>query len=82
MSEENSTSDIPTETTEESKPTEQQVHHVLNKITHDEDDTSEENSVAEIRPHTMNGEQNNLRENKFLTTNFGVKIKNQKLKCS
>ena len=49
LSEENSTFDIPTETTEESKPAETcQVLTVFNKTTHEKVDSSEENSVIEI----------------------------------
>ena len=58
MSEENSTSDIPMEGTEGSKPAEnedeseaieiQQVHNVLNRTTHGEKHTFDQNSVTEI----------------------------------
>ena len=83
MSEQDSTSDTYTEDTEELKSTEtHQVHNVLNKTTHDETDSSEDEHVAEIVPYKENGEQKNGKDNKVLTTNFEVKIENQKLKCS
>ena len=71
MSEENSTSDIPTETTEESKPTEtSQVLTIFNKTMNHEDDSSEDKSVIEFEQPKENGEQNIGKENKLLTTNF------------
>ena len=77
MSEEDSASDTTADDIEESQSTEiQQVHNVMNKATHDENDTSDENSGIEIEPPTNNGEQNNVQEHKLLTTNFGVKIEN------
>ena len=55
----------------------------MNETTHDEenpseaeDDTSDENSVNEIEPHSVNWDQNNVQENKLLTTNFEVKVEN------
>ena len=85
--EEDSTSDTPTETTEDSQPTElHQVHNVLNNIMHDEDDTiydedesSEEENEDEIQSHQKNGEQNNKQDNKLLTTNFEVEVENRKV---
>ena len=47
-----------------------------------EDDSSEENSKNEIETHTNNGEQNNIQDNKLLSTNFEVKVENRKLKGS
>ena len=77
LSEQNSTSDIPTETTEESKPTEpSQVLTVFNKAIHHEDDTYEDISVIEIEPPKDNGEQNIGKEDKLLTTYFEVKTEN------
>ena len=74
MSEHYSPSDTTADDTEESKSTEiQQVHNILNETTHDEDDLSEDEHVTETEPHTVNGEQNNGKENKLLTTNFQVK---------
>ena len=53
-----------------------QIHNVSNTTMCDEDNTSEpedetsdENSVNEIEPHLVNGEQNNVQEDKLLTTN-------------
>ena len=56
--------------------------HDVDKSSEPEDDSSEENSVNEIQPHTENGEQNNIQEDKLLTTNFEVKVENRKLKGS
>ena len=71
LSEENSTFDIPTDTTEDSKLIEtSQDHNVLNKSTHDEDDSSEEESVTEFEQHLESGEQNIGKENKLLSTNL------------
>ena len=73
MSEEDSISDTTTDDIEESQSTEiQQVHNVLNKTIDDENDTSDENSSIDIEPHTVNGEQNNGKENTLLTTTFEV----------
>ena len=77
MSEQDSPSDTAADDTGGSKSTEiQQVHTVLNKTTHDENDTSEENSVIEIEPPQENGEQYIRKEDKLLTTNFEVKLEN------
>ena len=66
LSEEHSSSDISTETTEESKPGEtSQVLTVFNKTIHREDDSSEDKSVTEIETYTKNGEKNNGKENKL-----------------
>ena len=83
MSKENSTSDIPTEAREVSKLIEtSQVPTVYNKSTHNDDDSSELKDVTEFEPPVKNGEQNIGKENKLLSTNFAVKIENQKLKGS
>ena len=90
MSEEHSTSDIPTETTEESEHIETlQIHNVCNismhdedESIHDEDESSDEEHVIEIESHAGNGEQTNIHHNKLLTTNIEVKVENQKLKGS
>ena len=80
LSEQNSTSDTPTQATEDSKATEiPQGHNVLNKTKHDEDDSSEHKDVNEFEPTKENGEQNIGKENKLLSTNFEVKIENQKV---
>ena len=66
-----------TETKEDSKSIgTSQVHMVLNKSTQDKAYSSEDEHVTEIEPYTVNGEQNNGKENKFLTTNFEVKMEN------
>ena len=72
-----------TEDEEESEAIEiQQVHNVLNKTTHDEKDTCDQKSVTEIETYTKDGEKNNAKQDKLLTTNFQVEMENQKLKCS
>ena len=43
-----------------------------------EDESSEEENVTEIEIPTNNGEQNNVQDNKLLTTNFEIKVENQK----
>ena len=60
----------------------------MNETSHDEenlskteDDTSEEQNLNEIQTYENNGEQNK-QEEKLLTTNFGVKVENRKLKGS
>ena len=80
-----SKSDIATEDEEEPNTTEtHQVHNVLNETTHDEqnvseteDDTSEDGNITEMQTYGNNGEQNK-QEDKLLTTNFEVKVKNRK----
>ena len=89
MPEQDSESDTTVDDIEESKHTETlQVHNVLNKTIHDEDDSidnedelSQEEHVDEIQTYGDNGEQTNLTENKLLTTNFKVKGENQKLRA-
>ena len=74
MPEHDSESDTTADDTEESNPTETlQIHNVCN-TKHDEDDSSQDENVIEIEPHTVNGEQNNAQDNKLLTTNFEVKV--------
>ena len=83
ISEHDSPSDTITDDTEGSKSTEiKQVHNVLNKMTPDENDTSDENSVIEIKPLTNNEEQNNGNQDKILTTNFEVNLIIKKMKGS
>ena len=85
-SEQHSKSDITTEDEEEPNTTEtHQVPHVLNETRHDEqnvsqteDDTSEDGNITEMQTYGNNGEQNK-QEDKLLTTNFEVKVKNQKV---
>ena len=77
MSEEDSTSDTTTEDTEESEPTETlQVNNALNETTHDENDTSDENSVIEIELPNKNREQKIGKEDKLVTTSFQVEMEN------
>ena len=54
----------------------QQVHNVLNKTTHDEKKTSDQNSLSEIVASIENGEQDNGKESKLLTTSFHIEIEN------
>ena len=78
--EENSTSDIPTVTTEESKPTEtSQVLTVFNKTINHEDDSSEDKSVTEIEPNKENREQKIGKDDKLSTTNFEIIIENENI---
>ena len=85
-SEQDSESDITTEDEEETNTTEtHQVHNVLNETIHDEehsseteDDKSEEQNLNEMQTYENNGEQN-TQENKLLTINFEVKVKNRKV---
>ena len=85
-SEQDSESDTSTEDEQETNTTETlQVHHGMNETTHDEensseaeDDTSENENVAEMHTCENNGEQNNTQENKLLTTNSEVKVENRK----
>ena len=55
----------------------------MNEITYDEenpseaeDDTSEDENVNEMQIYENNGEQNNMQEDKLLSTNFEVKVEN------
>ena len=41
-----------------------------------ENDTSEDENVAEMQTYENNGGQNNAQEEKLLTTNFEVKVEN------
>ena len=85
-SEPDSESDKTTEDEQETNTTEtHQVHYVLNETTHDEenvseaeDDTSQEENVIEIQIYENNRGQNK-QEDKLLTTNFEVKVKNRKV---
>ena len=74
---EDSTSHSPTEATEESKPIEtHQVPTVFLKSTCDEDDSSQDKPVTEFESSKENGQQNTVRDNKLLSTNFIVKMEN------
>ena len=85
-SEQDSESDITTVDEDETNTTEtHQVHNVLNEAIHDEenssesvDDTPEDENVTEMQTYENNGEQNK-QEEKLLTTNFDVKVKNRKV---
>ena len=85
-SEQNSESDTTTEDEEDTKTTKtHQVDNVLNETTHDEenvseaeDDTSQEENVTEMQTYENNGEQN-VQDNKLLTTKFEVKVENRKV---
>ena len=80
MSEQDSDSDTTADDTEESEPTETlEIHNVSNKTIHHEDDSFEEKSVTEIEPPKQNGEQKIGKEDKLCTTNFEVKMENQKV---
>ena len=81
MSEEqNSTSDIYIEDQEDSKSIEtSQVHNVLNNSIPNEVDSHTVEDVTEIELPKENGEQNNTKEDKLLTTNFEVKAENRKV---
>ena len=84
MSAQNSTSDIPTEATEESKPSViSQVHTVPHKSTQDEADSTTVKHVTEFDlPTKENGGLNIGKENKLRSNNFEVKFKTEKLKSS
>ena len=85
MSEQDSKSDITTDGEEETNTTEtHQIHNGLNETTHDEensseaeDDKSEAQYLNQMQTYENNEEQNK-QEDKLLTTNFEVKVKNQK----
>ena len=66
--------------TEESKPTEtSEVLTVFNKVVHHEDDSSDNKSVIEIEPPKDNGEHENRKQDKRLTTKFRMEIDNRKV---
>ena len=76
----NSTSDIYIEDQEDSKSIEtSQIHNVLNKSTSNEVDSHTVEDVTKIELPKENGEQNNAKEDKLLTTNFEVKAENRKV---
>ena len=85
-SEQDSESGTTTEDEQETNTTETyQIHHVFNETTHDEenvsepeDDTSQKQNVNEIQTYENNQEQN-VQEEKLLTTNFQVKVENRKV---
>ena len=66
--------------TEESKLTgTSQVFTVFNKAIHHEDDSSDDKSVMEIEPPQENGDQENGKQDKLLTTKFQIEIENRKV---
>ena len=78
--EQNSTCDIYIEDQEDSKSIEtSQVHNVLNNSIPNEADSHTVEDVTEIELPKVNGEQNNAKEDKLLTTNFEVKVGNRKV---
>ena len=81
--EQNSTSDIHTQDKEDSKSIEtSQVHNVLNKSIQNEVNSHTVKHVTEIELPKENGEQNNAKEDKLLTSNFEEKWRTEKLKSS
>ena len=75
--EQNSTYDIYIEDQEDSKSIEtSQVHNVLNESIQNEVDLHTVEDVTEIELPKENGEQNNTKEDKLLTTNFEVTAEN------
>ena len=83
LSEENSTSDTPAETKEDSKPIEtSEAHTVFNKSVQDKDDSSEDKFVTDIEPTKENGSKILYkRTNSYLPT-LQLKLKTEKLKGS
>ena len=78
--EQNSTSDIYIEDQEDSKSIEtSQVHNVLNNSIPNEVDSHTVEDVTEIELPKENGEKNNAKEDKLLTTNLEVKPENRKV---
>ena len=78
--EQNSTSDIYIEDQEDSKSIESsQVHNVLNNSIPNEVDSHTVEDVTEIELPQENGEQNNAKEDKLLTSNFEMQIENRKV---
>ena len=58
-----------------------QLNHLkLIKCTQDEVDSPTVKHVAEIELSTVNGEQNNGKEDEFLSTNYEVKMENRNIK--
>ena len=76
MSEQDSASDTTSDDIEEPNPAETlQDHNVINRSTHDEEDSYQDENMTEIELPTKNGELNIGKENKLLTTNFQLKQK-------
>ena len=55
---------------------------MCNKSTHDENDPFEDDDITEIESMKENGEQDNGKQDKLLTTNFEVQVENRKFKGS
>ena len=73
-------SDIHTEDKTDSKSIQtSQVHHGLDISIPNEVDSHTVKHVPEIDPNKENGEQNNAKEDKHLTTNYKVIMENQKI---
>ena len=80
MSEQDFASDTTTDDSEGSEPTvTHQVHNVLNDTTHDQDDSSEDENVIEIEPHSVNGEKNNQKRTNSLQPTLKLKLETEKL---
>ena len=78
--EQKSTSDIYIENQDDSKSLEtSQVHNVLNNFIPNEIDSHTVEDVTEIELPKVNGEQNNVKEDELLTTNFEMQTENRKV---
>ena len=55
------------------------VTSIINKAIHHEDDSSDDKSDIEIDPPQENGEQENGKQDKLLTTTFQIEIVNRKV---
>ena len=85
-SKQDSDSDTSTEDEEQSNTIETaQIHHVMHETPHDEekpseaeDDTSQDENVAEMQTYENNGEEN-VQEDKLLSTNFEVEVETRKV---
>ena len=85
-SKQDSDSDTSTEDEEESNTIETaQVHHVMHETPHEEekpseaeDDTSQDENVAEMQTYENNGEEN-VQEDKLLSTNFELEVETRKV---
>ena len=86
-SEQDSESDTTTNNNEDEEDSETTetlpIHNVANTTMYDQDDSihdevdsSENENINETEIYENSGEQNNVHENKLLTTNFEVKVEN------
>ena len=74
---EDSVSDIPTGSSDDPIPIETpQAPTVIIKSKQDEADSSRTQPISEFEPPKKDGEQNIVQENKLMSTNFTVEIKN------